>query len=121
LEGIALKVTIDSSEPLDDALRVIGALYDVTLTAASSAPREQTTLSEATPTTSRGNRGGRRTGRAAKTASRSRRAPRKAAAKRPSVTTAQLRTWARDNGHEVSDRGPISETVAAAYREAQQA
>jgi hypothetical protein len=113
-----LKVTIDSSEPLDDALRVIGALYDVTLTAASSTPEEQAAPVEAARTTSRRNRGGRRT---AKATPRSRRAPRKSAAKRGSVSTAQLRSWARDNGHEVSDRGPISASVATAYREAQQA
>ena len=32
-----MKVTIDSSEPLDDALRVLGALYDVTLVVSPSA------------------------------------------------------------------------------------
>ena len=31
-----MKVTIDSSEPLDDALRVLGALYDVTLVVSPS-------------------------------------------------------------------------------------
>ena len=37
--GRPLKVTIDSSEPLTDTIRVIGALYNVTLTQADESTR----------------------------------------------------------------------------------
>ncbi len=51
-------------------------------------------------------------------------APRKAGRSRPAATgsdrehTQQVREWARQNGHEVSDRGRLSSKVAEAYEAA---
>lgn len=39
--------------------------------------------------------------------------------KRDPEYLAKIRTWARENGHEVSDRGRISQKVEAAYLDAQ--
>jgi len=33
----------------------------------------------------------------------------------PAPTTAELREWARANGHDVSDSGPVPKTVREAY------
>lgn len=106
-----MKISIDSSEPLDDVLRVVGALYDVTLTATPVG----TPADGSSTTTARGRRGGR--SRAAAAPSRDgRRRSRTRVAK---VSNAELRTWARDNGHTVSDRGRIPASVTEAYRDAQ--
>jgi Lsr2 len=51
-------------------------------------------------------------GSARRTSPRGRRSSRRSAA---GPTTAQIREWARSNGHPVSDRGRISAEVRAAY------
>jgi hypothetical protein len=117
-----MRITIDSSESLDDALRVIGAMYGVTLTVATpgtadAAPTTQSTATSGSPrpaktrTRSSKSKGGagssKRTGRAAKVVE-------------PSVDAAELRSWARAHGYTVSDRGRVPGAVAAAYREAHQ-
>jgi hypothetical protein len=52
----------------------------------------------------------------------SRRTPKMTASSRPQPLdreqTAAIRAWARQNGHEVSDRGRISKTVVAAFQAA---
>jgi hypothetical protein len=106
-----LKISIESSEPLDDVLRVVGALYDVTLTATPvGAPADGSSA-----TTARGPRSGR--SRAATAPSRNGR--RRSRTRVTKVSNAELRAWARDNGHTVSDRGRIPASVAQAYRDAQ--
>lgn len=106
-----MKISIDSSEPLDDVIRVIGAMYDVTLTATpAGAP-----AAEAPKTPARAGRGGR--GRAASAASGNGR--RRSRARVTKVSNAELRSWARENGHTVSDRGRIPASVAQAYQDAQ--
>ena len=106
-----MKVTIDSNEPLQDALRVIGAVYDVQLTVAepsTAAPHQPPGHSRrpASPDIARPPR----------------RSPRKATSKRASTpaspTTAELRDWARLNGHQVNDRGRVPAAVSTAYQEA---
>jgi hypothetical protein len=57
-----------------------------------------------------GGRGGRRRGRDAS-------APPRATVDREKTTA--IRVWARENGHEVSDRGRISKNILEAYEEAQ--
>jgi len=42
-------------------------------------------------------------------------APRKTARHAPRTDLAAVREWAKDNGHQVSDRGRISTTVQQAY------
>jgi hypothetical protein len=106
-----VKVTIDSGEPLQDALRVVGALYDVQIVVAppggraSATPRSTGTAG--TAPVSRAPRGPRTTGK------------RSAAAKSSTpVSTLELRSWARQNGFTVSERGRVATQVIAAYRAA---
>lgn len=125
-----MKITIDSGEPLHDALRVVGALYDVELVvseglapaSAESAPAAKKATRPARP---------KRTPRAKVAAPR--RSPstpstpstpskRSAAAKSSApVSTLELRSWARQNGFTVSERGRVATKVIAAYRAAHKA
>jgi hypothetical protein len=122
-----LKLTLDSSEPLEDAMRVVGALYGVTLVVSSdeqdaSKPAPKNATKRAKTETSR-----RRTSPVKKSASK---APatqadagksQKKAASRPasSPSNVAVRSWARQNGLMVSDRGRVPAAVLDAYRNAQ--
>jgi hypothetical protein len=100
-----VKVTIDSSESLSDALRVVGAMYDVTLSVTDGAVPS--------PTTSSG-RGPARAARKARTS-----ATKKSTAAVPAaVGNVHIRSWAVANGMTVSQRGRLPGRVVAAYREA---
>ena len=103
-----MKVTIDSSEPLTDVLRVVDSLYDVTLTTAG-------TGSETAASAPAGRRQSRRGGAAGQatpsTRGRSRRAP--AAGSR--VDPKAVRQWAWENGHDVNTRGSLPASVRDAY------
>jgi hypothetical protein len=104
-----VKVTIDSGEPLHDALRVVGALYDVQLVVADPS----------TPTSTAEDPGTRKAPRTRTSATRGRTGKRSAAAKSSApVSTLELRSWARQNGFTVSERGRVATKVIAAYRAA---
>jgi hypothetical protein len=116
-----LKVTIDSSEPLADVLRVIGALYNVTLAQVGDTP--------ALGTASEGSRSTRRSGattngssRRAGTGKTTQRArapkPTRSARQAAAVSTSEIRRWAVANGHTVSSRGTLPGAVRAAWAEA---
>ncbi|WP_270889985.1 Lsr2 family DNA-binding protein [Pedococcus sp. 5OH_020] len=115
-----MKVTIDSTEPLDDALRVIGALYNVRLTVVDdtaaaqgpaavadpqvTAPEEDKPSQRSTPTPSprrRQNTASKREGRNV-----------------VSVSVSEMRSWALANGHPVRARGTLPASVTAAYADA---
>ncbi|MGB8384676.1 MAG: histone-like nucleoid-structuring protein Lsr2 [Dermatophilaceae bacterium] len=122
-----MKVEIDSSEPLIDAIRVIGALYDVTLTETSAAtgvpdqdggltvprrsPRSNGKPATSTPTQPR-RPAAQQSMPASAAVSR-----RKTAAK--TADPGEIRTWAKANGHTVNERGPLPGTVRAAFAAAQ--
>lgn len=95
-----MQITIDSSESLDKVLPVINALYGVTLSAPAAEPAEQTSSRSRRSSASRPQQ---RTGRRSK---------------RPEVTASAVREWARDNGHQVSDRGRVAAELVEAYRAA---
>jgi hypothetical protein len=127
-KATALKLTLDSSEPLEDTMRVVGALYGVTLVISTD---DQTA---STPARKRANR----TTTRKRTA---RRKPSAAKATRPvapaadtdaaqtkqenarvsagSPSNADIRSWAREHGLTVSDRGRVPASVVAAYRNTQ--
>jgi nucleoid-associated protein Lsr2 len=104
-----MQITIDSTEPLDRVLDVVGALYGVSLQAAelpgSAAKSNGRSAAAAQPRK-------RRTGppRKASTAARSSR--RRA---RTAPDPAAVRSWAKENGHPVRDRGRVPAAVLAAY------
>ena len=103
-----MKVTIDSNEPLSDALRVLGAMYDVTVVVAEDAMSEPTSPARGGPTPASPKVGVRRA--------------RKKLAAQPatSVDNVEVRSWALENGMSVSNRGRLPARVVAAYRDAHQ-
>lgn len=116
-----MKVTIDSTEPLQDALRVIGALYNVTLTQAEPVTDRATTTTRTTRTrrpdaTADSGSATKPSPQAAapgSAAGRSRRTAETAAAPK----TSDIRAWAHANGHQISDRGPLPSAVIAEYHQ----
>ncbi len=110
-----MKVTIDSTEPLADALRVVGALYNVNLAEVPATddtpPAEPAQGERARATTA--NLPRRTNTSIASTESRSR-GPRRLA----TATSRDMRAWALANGHAVSDRGTLPAAVKAAHAEA---
>ncbi len=114
-----MKITIDSTEPLEARAASARALYAVTLIQI-----EPATPPDSAGTASRTRRSGASTrGRNATQApprptvspSTSRRRPRTAAAPK----TSDVRAWALTSGHPVSDRGPIPASVIAEHAKAQ--
>ena len=113
-----MKVTIDSSEPLADALRVIGALYDVTLAQIPDTPALGTPSEDSRSTTRSGatTTGSSRRAGAAKTTQRARAPkPTRSARQAATVSTSEIRRWAVANGHAVSSRGTLPGAVRAAW------
>jgi hypothetical protein len=113
-----VKVTIDSSEPLEDALRVLGALYQVTVvvdssgdTGASPAPGAGGSVTA----TSRTARPGATAAARPKGAARRRKRGR---ARSEPVSNADLRAWAREQGYAVADRGRLPGEILRAYQDA---
>ena len=116
-----MKVTIDSTEPLADALRVIGALYNVTLAEVDETPdlgtaasTTRTSRRSATSTNGSSRRAGTRRSTQHTGAPARKRSSRKAA----TVTTSDIRKWALASGRAVSSQGPLSAEVKAAYAQA---
>jgi hypothetical protein len=106
-----VKVTIDSSSPLADALRVVGALYNVNLARVDEPPA--IVGSKASMASRRSNAKG--NGSGPKTAKKS--APRSAVGQRKTTaaSSSEIRQWASANGHAVSSRGTLPASVKAAY------
>jgi hypothetical protein len=109
-----VKVTIDSSEPLDDALRVLGAVYNVQLavtgpvlaTIDTALPR----LTKAAAATKKKPVAG------ASRTTRGRHTKNTAPPSGKSPSSKELRAWAQANGHHVSGRGRVPSTLMDAYR-----
>jgi hypothetical protein len=114
-----LKVTIDSTEPLTDTLRVVGALYNVTLEVtgdATSVTSSSDNAGKASSTAAAESRtGGARAARRSSTGKRARSGASKA---RP-ASTSTVRAWARENGYDIASRGRVPADVVAAYRKSQ--
>ena len=109
-----VKISIDSSEPLEDVLRVVGAAYDVTLSVAPAAEITEGQTAGSERSRGRSPRSGQ-----AKRATRNGSNGRSRSAKdRVKVSNAELRSWARENGQTVNDRGRVPAAVIAAYRQA---
>jgi len=124
-----LRLTIDSSEALEDTLRVVGALYDVTLEVSSDPATGDGAdtgagSADSSARRARGTRGGARRGRgnqAAGKRSSSRRSRNGKTGADGKVSTAAVRSWARENGYAVADRGRVPAELVTAYRNAQPA
>lgn len=103
-----MKISIDASDSLDDALRLVGALYGVTL----RVEEEAAVPTQVTAVSSR-----RRTAAASGGSRRRAAASRRSGGRRRSTTANDVRQWARDNGVAVNDRGRLPASVLAAYRD----
>jgi nucleoid-associated protein Lsr2 len=117
-ERNTMKVTIDSTEPLADALRVIGALYNVTLAEVdqTAAPSTQAS-SEASSRRSGAATNGSSRGAATKKSTRRTGAPKstRSSGTSTAASSADIRKWALDHGYAVSSRGTLPAEVKAAY------
>jgi len=101
-----VQIIIDSTEPLTKVLNVIGAVYGVEL-------RSEAPASAAAPPVKRVRAASPRTGRRGGS---TRPQKRSRAAKRPSTPDpAAVRTWAKENGQSVRDRGRVPAAVVEAY------
>jgi hypothetical protein len=97
-----VQLTIDSTQKLDDVIRVVSALYNVQLgvvdasgtTAAGGAARSRSRSGSARSSATR--RSGRRPSRG-------------------TASTAEVRAWAQTNGYQVNSRGRIPSTVKTAF------
>lgn len=105
-----MRISIDSSESLEDVIRVVGALYGVTLSAATP---------EAAGHITHDTSGSRSRARRASGTTTPKKAPpkRRAGNSRQRVSNAAVRSWARQNGYTISDRGRIPATVVEAYHQ----
>lgn len=120
-----MKLTLDSSEPLEDAIRVVGSLYGVTLTVsqvletdARSISSEATAASDSGPETRKSRRPSPKASRTAAAGARAGRSARKSRRDSNSNSNTDIRAWARENGFKVSDRGRVPAAVMTAYRDA---
>lgn len=113
----ALRLTVDSSEPLEDAIRVLGALYGVTLVVSNEGPGAPTSTQQLKPRAKRvATKPQTRAGVAGTEAKRSRRGA--SARSAGTASNAEVRSWARHAGLAVSDRGRLPASVMTAYRSA---
>ncbi|HWL98045.1 MAG TPA: histone-like nucleoid-structuring protein Lsr2 [Nocardioidaceae bacterium] len=118
-----MKVTLDSTDPLSDALRVVGAMYNVTLVVDSTtSPLSDTSQPAARKASSRRTaKNAARRGRAGDAKrSTSARGARRSASNGKAPAAPELRSWARHQGYQVGNRGRMPAAVLAAYREAHQ-
>lgn len=108
-----MQVTIDSSDPLEHALRVLSSLYGVELAVAVSSDAAPAAQATTRPTTRRTVK------RAAKKSAgpSTRRSSRSSTKRSERTDLAAVRSWARDNGYQVSDRGRVSNAVLAEYQQ----
>lgn len=113
-----MRISIDSTEPLEDVIRVVGAMYDVTLTVATTNDTA-VAVQARTPAGPDGSRTAKESASRGRGSGQSRAGTRGQSDKRlAKVSNDDLRSWARENGHTVRDRGRIPAVVLTAYREA---
>jgi hypothetical protein len=113
-----MKVTIDSAEPLADALRVVGALYNVTLAEVTQPGLSEDSASTSGPSAKANGKPSRRAAASKPGGRAAARKPRGSATKSTSASTSDIRAWALASGHKVSDRGSLPAAVKSAYAEA---
>jgi Lsr2 len=105
-----VQVTIDSAEPLDRVLAVIGALYGVELTTPELPATKPAAKARSVMAIAAEKPAAVRTPRS-RTATTRR--PRQASETKPDP--ASVRAWAKANGHDVNDRGRVPAGVTDAY------
>jgi hypothetical protein len=124
-----VRLTIDSNEPLDEVIKVLGAMYGVALVVSDAetgtAPPPVADVDAPPPPAAKEETASRSAPAAEETSTprrkrpSRRRAPRAGRTAGDRVDNAAIRAWARENGYTVSDRGRVPAIIVAAYREAQ--
>ena len=113
VEWSAVELTVDSSEPPEDAMRALGALYGVTLVVSSEVPDARRPAQNSTLKRRKRSAATRpRTGAPAVDSD--------AGEWAGSPSNAEVRAWARRTGLSVSDRGRVPASVLRGYRNAHQ-
>jgi hypothetical protein len=107
-----MQITVDSNDRLQDVLRLVGSLYDVELTVAGGDAAEGAAAQNGTRKRASAKRG---------PAGGARRRPRRTTSRADAPDLAAVRAWAREHGHQVSDRGRVPNAVLDAYKESAQA
>lgn len=105
-----MQLTIDSAEPLDRVLAVIGALYGVELTTPELPATKPAAKARSVSAIKAEKAAAARTPRSRSATTRR---PRRASATKPDP--ASVRAWAKANGHNVNDRGRVPAEVTDAY------
>jgi len=103
-----VQLTIDSSEPLDRVLEVIGALYGTRLTRQEESPASTTAPAAEAAAAPR---------RAAPSRSAQKGSAGRSARATQDVDLQAVRAWAREQGHTVSARGRLSKALIDAYQQ----
>ena len=127
-----MQVTVDSTEPLQQVLKVIGALYGVEVNVASAAAVPGASDAELSSPVGADTKAS--SGEAPGAVAADSTTPRRASRTRESTSGAPargrrrdtaatvgpsaVRAWARVNGHKVSDRGRIPASVVSAFEAA---
>ena len=115
-----MKLTVDSNEPLQDALRVVGSLYGVRLVVADAPDASASTQRSSRTPKKRSATTKPRRGNGVVANPRPRKSPTPTTGPAGVPTTADIRSWARDTGLPVNGRGRVSATVLTAYHDAHQ-
>lgn len=97
-----MQLTIDSAEPLEHVLRVVGSLYGTELAMAPTGTVVQAPKANA------------RAARSSKGTAKPRVSKNKRARAR-TAPTSDVRVWARKQGYEIRNRGPIAVEILRAY------
>jgi len=132
-KATAVKLTLDSTEPLKDAMRVVGALYGVTLAVSAEEAAEPPSTEKKTPAAKRRKPAQRRTptGKTgtAMTAvgadaspenlEEAKTTPARSPGPDAAPNNAEVRSWARQSGLVINDRGRIPASVITAYQDSQ--
>lgn len=114
-----MKLTIDSAEALEDTLRVVGALYNVALEVSpTGADSNRSAQNTGTTTSSRPSRAAGASGRRGPGNRARSKQTRTGSRVNRSVSPAAVRSWARENGYTVADRGRVPADVLTAYQNA---
>ena len=110
-----MKVTIDATDSLSDTIRVINALFDVTLAQVDGDNGRTATARRSAPPRKPEASASKRS-----TAKVSNRPVRRNRSTSPTPASAsEIRAWARANGHVVRDRGTIPAAIREAFEAAQ--
>ncbi len=111
-----MQVTIDSTEPLESVLAVLGSVFQVQL---SAAPRSDGPTASVPAPTAKAKKGTRAPGRAATSSTGGAGGARRGRSNSSAaVDSSTVRAWAREHDMAVSVRGQLPAGLVSAYRDA---